>query len=236
MLKEVRKKRAYEDIVSQIRILIEKGRLKRGDQLPNEKELSENFKVSRLTVREAVLLLESMNLVERRQGDGTYVIASSEETIIKPLAEALFHERDRIIDIFALRKILEPEIARLAAINASPRKIAQLEDIIANQEKEIAAGRFPVKLDSTFHYALATMSKNKVLSRLLIALVRFLRKTREQYLQTEERKHKSLDGHKEILEAIKNHSGSSAEQAMRKHLEEVESILFKKKDGYAGKF
>jgi len=235
LLKEVRKKRAYEDIVLQIRILIEKGRLKYGDQLPNEKELSETFKVSRLTVREAILSLETTNLVKRRQGNGTYVIASSEEAIIKPLAEALFHDRDSIMDIFALRKILEPEIARLAAMNATQRKIARMEEIVAKQEKEISEGHIPVKLDSSFHYVLATMSKNKVLSRLLMALVGLLRKTREEYLQTEERQQKSLAGHKEVLAAIKKGSGSSAEQAMRNHLEEVENILFRKKFGNAGK-
>jgi len=235
LLKEVKKRRAYEDIVDQIKVLIEKGRLKHGDQLPNEKEMSDTFKVSRLTVREAILSLETMNLVERRQGNGTYVIASSEETIIKPLAEALFLDRDSLIDIFALRKILEPEIARLAAMNATPRKITQLEEILAKQEREISEGRVPVKLDASFHYVLATMSKNKVLSRLLIALVGLLRKTREQYLQTEERKDKSLAGHKEILAAVKKGSESSAEQAMRNHLEEVENILFKKKEGNSGK-
>jgi GntR family transcriptional repressor for pyruvate dehydrogenase complex len=59
MLKAVEKKRAYEDIVRQIRTLIEKGKLKRGDQLPVERELSETFKVSRATVREAILNLET---------------------------------------------------------------------------------------------------------------------------------------------------------------------------------
>ena len=77
MLKAVIKKRAYEDIVGQIRHLIQKGKLKRGDQLPTERELSESFKVSRATVREAILSLETTNLVDRRQGNGTYVIASS---------------------------------------------------------------------------------------------------------------------------------------------------------------
>ena len=72
MLKAVIKKRAYEGIVEQIRNLIQKGRLKRGDQLPNERELSETFKVSRATVREAILSLETMKLVDRRQGNGTY--------------------------------------------------------------------------------------------------------------------------------------------------------------------
>ena len=77
MLKAVTKKRAYEDIVEQIQALTKKGKLKQGDQLPNERELSETFKVSRATVREAFLSLETLKLVSRRQGHGTYVIASS---------------------------------------------------------------------------------------------------------------------------------------------------------------
>jgi len=75
MLKAVEKKRAYEDIVRQILGMIEKGRFKRGDQLPVERELSETFKVSRSTVREAIFALETMKLVERSKGDGTYVVA-----------------------------------------------------------------------------------------------------------------------------------------------------------------
>ena len=101
-LKAVKKKRAYQEIVEQIRSVIEKGKLKRGDQLPNEKELSEAFHVSRSTVREAILSLENMQLVDRRQGEGTYITASSEEALIRPLAAALFQEKDGIIDIFDL--------------------------------------------------------------------------------------------------------------------------------------
>ena len=89
MLKAVEKKRAYEDVVAQIRTLLENGRLKRGDQLPTERELSETFKVSRATVREALRTLESLRLVQSRQGNGTYVLALSEETLIQPLAAAV---------------------------------------------------------------------------------------------------------------------------------------------------
>ena len=170
MLKEVRKKRAYEDIVAQIRTLIEKGRLKQGDQLPNEKELSDTFKVSRSTVREAILSLETLKLLDRRQGNGTYVIATSEEAIIKPLAASFFHEQDSVIDIFTVRKILEPEIAELAARHATQKAIHHLEEIVNNQERDLAGGKNPVRTDSDFHYALAGMSKNKVLERLLLLL------------------------------------------------------------------
>jgi GntR family transcriptional repressor for pyruvate dehydrogenase complex len=231
MLKAIEKKRAYEDIVKQIRTLIEKGKLKRGDQLPVERELSETFKVSRATVREAIFNLEVMRLVQRRQGDGTYVIASSEETLVQPLAAALFHERDDIIDIFSIRKMIEPEVAQLASANATPEEIAELEELLKEQEEEIAGGKTPIQADTDFHHLLARMSRNRVLERLLLALVDLLRRTRENYLQTSERMERSLRGHREILKAIKNGQGRVARQAMRRHLEDVENAVFNKRRG-----
>lgn len=231
MLKAIEKKRAYEDIVKQIRALIERGKLKRGDQLPVERELSETFKVSRATVREAIFNLEVMRLVQRRQGDGTYVIASSEETLVQPLAAALFHERDDIIDIFSIRKMIEPEVAQLASANATPEEIAELEELLKEQEEEIAGGKPPIQTDTDFHHLLARMSRNRVLERLLLALVDLLRRTRENYLQTSERMGRSLRGHREILKAIKNGQGRVARQAMRRHLEDVEHAVFNKRKG-----
>ena len=235
MLKAVIKKKAHEDIVKQIRNLIEKGRLKRGDQLPTERELSETFKVSRATVREAIFSLEMMNLVDRRQGDGTYVIASSEEALVQPLATSLFHDKDDTIDIFSLRKIIEPEIAQLASENRTSEEINELEDILKEQEKEVANGKNPIQTDSEFHLLLARMARNRVLERLLLALVDLLGKTREKYLQTEERKQKSIRGHRNILAAIKSGNGTAARQAMRRHLKDVEDIVFQKKKGGARK-
>ncbi len=231
MLKAVEKKRAFEDIVKQILGLIEKGKLKRGDQLPVERELSETFKVSRATVREAIFSLESMKLVQRRQGDGTYVIASSEEALVQPLAAALFHEKDDIIDIFFIRKIVEPEVAQLASERATPEEVSELEEILREQERELRGGENPVQTDAEFHHVLARMAKNRVLERLLLALVDLMGKTREKYLQTDERKEKSLQGHQAILYAIRNGNGKAARQAMRRHLEEVEDTLVKKRKG-----
>jgi GntR family transcriptional regulator, transcriptional repressor for pyruvate dehydrogenase complex len=229
MLKAVRKKRAYEDIVQQIRQLIEKGKLKREDQLPTERELSETFKVARATVREAIFSLETMNLVQRRQGNGTYVIASSEEALIQPLAMSLFHEKDDIIDIFSLRKIIEPEVAQLASQNRTIEELNELEEILKGQDEEVAGGLNPIQRNADFHRLLAQMAKNRVLERLLLALFDLHGKTRERYLQTEERKQKSLHGHHEILNAIRSGNGPAARKVMRRHLEGVEDTLFKKR-------
>src|SRR4030042_3811567 len=123
MLKVVEKKRAYEDIVQQVIALIEEGKLKRGDHLPSERELTDIFKVSRTTVREAIRTLESMKLLKCRQGNGNYVLASSEEALIQPLAAALFNKKDDIRDIFFIRRIIEPHVAQLAAEHATSQEI-----------------------------------------------------------------------------------------------------------------
>jgi GntR family transcriptional repressor for pyruvate dehydrogenase complex len=235
VLKAVIKKRAYEDIVTQIRTLVEKGKLKRNDQLPSERELSETFQVSRATVREAIIALEAMKLVDRRQGNGTYVIASSEEALVQPLAAALFHEKDDLIDIFSLRKILEPGIAQLAAENASPEQIAELEQTLRDQEDETAHGGDSVHKDAIFHHLLARMAGKKVLERLFLALVDLLGQSRELHVQTDDRKKKSLTGHSKVLAAIKKRDGVAARKAMRRHLEEVEETLVQKRKGRANK-
>ncbi|MBU1150080.1 MAG: GntR family transcriptional regulator, partial [Proteobacteria bacterium] len=121
--------------MQQVLVLIEEGKLKRGDHLPSERELTETFKVSRTTVREAIRTLESMKLLQSRQGNGTYVLASSEEALIQPLAAALFKEKDDIRDIFYIRKIIEPHVAELAAENATPQEIEEMERILRKQEE-----------------------------------------------------------------------------------------------------
>lgn len=229
MLKEVRKKRAYEDIVVQIQDLISKGKLKRHDQLPNEKELSETFKVSRSTVREAILSLEMLKLVERRQGDGTYVIATSEEGLVQPLASFLFGEKDDLIDIFHLRKIIEPEVAQIAAENATAEDIEAMEKLIREQENDIAVGGQGVGIDATFHQILARTAKNRVLERLSRALMELLSEMRGEYLQTQERRRVSAGGHRRILDAVKSGNDKAARQAMLKHLSDVESVVFAQK-------
>jgi Transcriptional regulators len=228
-IKAVEKKRAYEDVVAQIRALIDDGRLKQGDQLPTERELSETFRVSRATIREAIRTLESAKLVQSRQGDGTYVLASSEETLVQTLAAVLFNEKDTIYDIFYVRKIIEPHVAELAAENATLGEIKELATLIMEHEESIAEGKSVTKYDSAFHGLLARMSKNPIMERLLSALVDLFEQTRGEYLQNDERAKKSFIGHHEVFTAIQSRDCTAARRAMSRHLEEVETIVMGKK-------
>ena len=129
MLRAVKRKRIYQDIVAQIQGLLGDGRLKPGHQLPSERELSELFQVSRASVREAIRALESMGFVEIRSGEGTYV-ASTVESLLSPLAFAIRQRRDAFREIFEARRILEPEIAALAAERANPSEVQRLEAVL----------------------------------------------------------------------------------------------------------
>jgi len=230
-LKAVEKRRAYEDIVQQVLTLIENGKLKRGDQLPSERELTEAFKVSRTTVREAIRTLESMKLLQCRQGNGTYVLASSEEALIQPLAAALFNANDNIRDIFYIRKIIEPHVASLAAENATPQEVGEMEKILHEQEACIGRGGSVLETNTLFHNRLAGATKNRVIERLLLALIDLLHQAREDYLSEDERNaraKRSLEGHQQILTAIKNGDCDGALTLMLQHLEDIERIIFQK--------
>lgn len=229
MLRAVEKKRAYEDIVQQVLTLIEDGKLKRGDQLPSERELTETFKVSRTTVREAIRTLESMKLLQCRQGTGTYVLASSEEALIQPLAAALFNKKDDIRDIFYIRKIIEPQVAHLAAENAMPQEIEEMETILRKQKESIERGENIIETDSAFHNLMAKATTNRVMERLIAALIDLLKQSREDYLmenENDERAKRSLEGHRQILSAIKKGDSTAAQKSMLRHIEEIEGIIF----------
>ncbi len=229
-LKPVKKRRAYEVIVTQIRKLIEEGKLKKNDQLPNERELAEVFGVSRSTIREAIKTLESLKIVESRQGDGTYIIVSSEESLVMPLANLLFKETDNIIDIFHIRKILEPYAVQLATLNATQNDILSLEGILKKQKECLEKKTDINETDIAFHSLIARMSRNKVLERLMNALIELLKEIRETY--NAEQAKESYKGHLDIYAALIAGDCIGAKKAMLKHLTNIEkSILVKHKEG-----
>jgi GntR family transcriptional repressor for pyruvate dehydrogenase complex len=223
-LKEIKKARVSEDIVAQLKALIASRDLRTGDQLPSERELSERFKVSRASVREGIRALESLGLLEARQGHGTYV-ASSVEALVQPLAHAIVREENALLELFEVRRLLEPQLAALAAERVMPAELEELDDILEKQDRQVAEGGTGAELDTAFHAALARAAKNAVLLRLNDTLVDCLRDSRRRSLETPERPRRSLAGHRAILRALQGHDPKAAHRAMLKHLEEIEQNI-----------
>src|SRR4030095_3390737 len=129
MLHAIRKTRIHEEVFSQIHELIKEGRFKARDQLPSERELAETFKVSRTSVREALRALESQGLIVSRTGMGNFVADLPVESLVAPLARFLIVDKKELADVFEMRKLIEPQIAALAAERATESDIAQLKRI-----------------------------------------------------------------------------------------------------------
>jgi len=222
----IRKNRTkiYEAVAEQIqRRIIED--LEPGDALPPERELVRMFKVSRSSVRDAIRKLELLGLVEPRQGAGTVVREPSTDVLSTPLTSVLLQKRKGVSDLLEFRRMLEPPLARCAALHASPAQIAEMEEILQRQESKVNAGKITIEEDSKFHYCIALATKNSVAVKVVDVLMDLLRKTRERSLQTEGRQQKSLAGHRRILTALKRGDALAAEAAMRRHLSEIEKIV-----------
>ncbi len=218
--------KVYQEVARQLqRHITEK--LKPGDLLPPERELVRMLGVGRSSVRDAIRSLELMGLLEPRQGIGT-VVCDPAAASANPLADALLEKRKTVADLLDVRKMIEPPLAHRAALRISSDEIANLEDILLRQEAKVRAGELGIEEDSQFHYAIAMASDNAAILKVVDVLMDLLRETREHSLQVEGRQNKSLSGHHRILAALKRGDASAAEAGMRRHLQEVESIVLKK--------
>ena len=220
-LQAVRRVRVYEEIVSQITSLILSGDLKVGDKLPSERELGERFAVGRNSVREATRALESANLVVTRQGEGTFIIATP-DSLVPVLSARISEEESGVHHLFEARRILEPQIAALAAERAGTDELKELDRILVRQRKAVDTGGSGIEEDTQFHMALAGAAKNEFLEKLLGTLLASLRELRERSVRRISDRIRSHETHLKILDAVKNGREQDAVANMISHLLEIE--------------
>ncbi len=217
--------KVYQEVAKQLERHITE-ELKPGDLLPPERQLVQMLGVSRSSVRDAIRSLELKGLLEPRQGIGTVVC--SPDAAPGPLATALLEKRKMIAELLDVRNMIEPPLAGRAALHVSRDEIAEMEEILVRQEAKVRGGELGIDEDSEFHYNVALASNNSAVLKIVDVLMDLLRETRERTLQVEGRQEKSLAGHHRILSALKRGDAGAAEAAMRRHLQEVESIVLKK--------
>lgn len=172
--------RLYEQLAGRIRSQIVDGNLSAGDKLPNERELAENFGVSRTVVREALNTLKQEGLIEVRPGTGTFVIDATGEALTQTfgLIMAIGKEKS-LMDIVEIREILEPEIAALAAERATPEHIEAMERAVQLMEANLSDISEYARKDHSFHLVLAEATGNKIVPRLIASIVDLLQELRE---------------------------------------------------------
>ncbi len=211
----------HEEIVGMIEDFIKSGKFKVGERIPSERFLAEKFKVSRNTIREAIKTLAEKAVVTSRRGAGTYIA----EGALNCILDAVTRQNLRLKEIFELRKILEPQIARLAAERISDENIDEIEKIISAQQKAFSAKKSTAELDENFHRLIVAAAGNSILADIYETLHDVLAESREHKFQSTERNKISLESHKNLAWALKQRSPDIAEELMREHMDQVEKNL-----------
>ncbi len=222
MYKAIQTERLYEQIVQQIEQRFMSGELKVGDRLPPERELADQFGVSRTAVREAVKALRQKGLVEVLPGRGTFITNSASEVVRHSLGLLMkMAGSDGSLDLVEVREIIEPEIAALSAIRANGDHILIMREAIANMDAALQDPDKFIEADLDFHLELAEATQNVLIPTLIDSIVDLLREQRARIFRVAGGPQRGQVHHKRILDAIIQHDPAAAREAMRAHLQQV---------------
>lgn len=224
-IESIDNRRLYRQIADQISRLIDSGECPPGARLPAERVLAEQLNVSRPTVREALIALEVEGRVEIRGGAGVFVLERTEVPVGTVPNSGTMPVPGPFEVLFA-RDLIEPDVAALAAKNATPEQLAEISQALGEMVCCSANDPMHVEFDRRFHFGLAEASGNSA----LVLAIQALWTPREQalYMRLENHFHteavwqRSIIEHREILEAIKRHDPKAARAAMHRHLKQAE--------------
>ncbi|HSN78636.1 MAG TPA: FadR/GntR family transcriptional regulator [Anaerolineae bacterium] len=172
-----REQRLYERVVEKIITLIQGGAWAPGDRLPPERDLAEAFGVSRTVVREAVKTLEARGVLEALTGSGVYVRSPDSATVSRSLRMylQLLDQDDIDLRLAEIRRVLEVEIAALAAVRATAEERQELRRLCLEMRKHTGAPRVLAEMDYQLHQLLAEATRNELFGVLLTPLIEQLR-------------------------------------------------------------
>ncbi|MCG8619732.1 MAG: FadR family transcriptional regulator [Desulfobacterales bacterium] len=195
-----------------------------GGRLPSERALAVRFKVSRNTIREAIRGLVEKGILTCRPNAGSYVTSGADDLVSQILKQSLEKKQVRLAEIFEIRRILEPAVAKKAAEKITPGELESLAVILDRQAEALERGRDPVPFDEKFHETLVRSAGNSVLWSVYATLNKILAETRSPEVQSRDRAALSVRSHTEILAALKESDGRAAARAMERHMDRMEKF------------
>lgn len=210
-----------EMLVARILGLVTTGNLKPGDQLPPERKLAETFDVSRPTLREALRALAVLGVIEVRHGGGVFVSQLEASDLLAPLTFFLTLRAAEVEKLYEARRLIEGEIAALAATRGEEAAFDQLDALIASQEEAKANPEQYRDVDSSFHRRLGDLSGNEFLSRAAQSLNVLGQEFRKIASETPNVISTSIADHRRIVEAIRRRDAAAAREAMITHMDHV---------------
>jgi GntR family transcriptional repressor for pyruvate dehydrogenase complex len=220
-------KRTFVEIANQIRNSIYSRTLKPGDKLPSERELTAQFNVGRISVREALRMLEQAGLILIKQGSGggAYIRAADTSAISESVYDLVSRSDISLKDLTEVRLAVEKQILQCAFEKITADDLETLEKSIEELEmviKKKTQQDIPVYFELTnFHVIIARMTRNPVFEIIQIVLMNVTVKVLNLQLTDVERLKKHVSFHKAIYKAIKSRNLERAIEETEKHMLEV---------------
>jgi DNA-binding FadR family transcriptional regulator len=218
----------YEQIVGHVERAIYDGRLRQGQKLPPERQLARDLKASRVAVREALRTLELRGLVEVRQGStGGYFVRDADERPLVRDFETLFRlGRVSWAQLIEARRLIEPEVAWLAAQRATEVDLKALGVALEERSEQAAAGLPSRRFDLEFHRVLAEAAKNPVHAVITHALIELAAEVVVPQPTLSEGDGAEIDAaHRRVFEAVAAGKAGEARVAMAAHIDHIQALL-----------
>jgi GntR family transcriptional regulator, transcriptional repressor for pyruvate dehydrogenase complex len=217
-----REPRLPDKVAELLRASIVDGQLRPGDRLPTERELGDQFGVSRTVVREAVRTLVAKGLMEARSGSGVYVASVGESAVRESMNMFLLGAGlPSYAHVHEVRRVLEVEIAGLAAERATDDDVAAMEQTCIEMAAAADNLQRASAADVEFHRALARATGNRLFVVMMDAIGDVLVGIRNATLGTPGRVLSGVDFHRSILGCVVAHDVAGAREAMQVHLDDA---------------
>ena len=215
-----------DEAIEKIKEMIVSGALRPGQRLPKEADLATDLGLSRNSLREAVKALSLMNILDVRQGDGTYVTSLESPLLLEALNFIVdFHRDDQVLEFLAVRRILEPAATALAAHRIEPEEVAALRELLGSAGPAEGIDKL-IAADLEFHRRIAATTGNQVLCSLLESLSTPTMRARVWRGLTEPAAmERTLAEHAAILDALEARDAEAARSWSTVHIANVERWL-----------
>ncbi len=199
--------------------------LRPGDRLPSARALAERFSVATPTLREALRRLQAVGVIDIRHGSGVYVRAGHERVVFaNPHVGQL--EAKTLLQLLDARLLIEPYLAKSAALNAREHDVAALWAALDEAEQHLAGNDADLHRENMgFHRQIATMSSNKILAHVLDSLIDLYSFEQGVILKLFNDRARDHADHREILKSIGERDPTGARRAMKRHLTDVKAVI-----------
>jgi GntR family transcriptional repressor for pyruvate dehydrogenase complex len=224
LIEPIKKTRVAEEVADRIRALILDGTFPQDQPLPSERVLTEQFGVSRGSIRDAFRMLETIGLIETRHGRGTFPRELTVDRLVAPLASMMTYQQDLQDELMDVRRMFEPAVARVAATRATDEDFAKLQQILDAQHRKLKKGQSAIVEDTAFHATLARSTRNRVVVSLMATLNDLLVESRKLTLKQKGRPAKSVEGHEAVVAALRRRDADGAARAMSNHIDQIADL------------